>query len=180
MAKLSNVEFFLDPFGKVMISDANGVRTYTQEDLDFTSLMFSRIEEEYPEAFRALSDLYKRSMPNAPYFRWLVVSRFVRCNFSNYDRKVDIDAQGAFCLEEVQCPMRGECQLDGIVCGAKFNTRLTARQEEVMRRYCEGLTYQEIAEMLFISPETVKTIKRDAFRKVGVHDINEFRNKVKL
>jgi DNA-binding CsgD family transcriptional regulator len=93
---------------------------------------------------------------------------------------VDIDAQGAFCLEEVQCPMRGECQLDGIVCGAKFNTRLTARQEEVMRRYCEGLTYQEIAEMLFISPETVKTIKRDAFRKVGVHDINDFRNKVKL
>jgi DNA-binding CsgD family transcriptional regulator len=49
-----------------------------------------------------------------------------------------------------------------------------------MRRYCEGLTYQEIAEMLFISPETVKTIKRDAFRKVGVHDINDFRNKVKL
>ena len=53
-----------------MISDANGVRTYTQEDLDFTSLMFSRIEEEYPEAFRALSEIYKRSMPNAPYFRW--------------------------------------------------------------------------------------------------------------
>ena len=180
MAKLENMEFYIDPFGKVMIVDKDGVHSYEQEDDDFTSLMFARIEEDYPEAFKALCEVYKSSIPNIRYYRWLVVNRFIRCNLSAYDRKVDIDSQGVFRLEEVQCPMRGECQLDGIVCGAKFNTRLTARQEEVMRRYCEGLNYQEIAEMLFISPETVKTIKRDAFRKVGVHDINEFRNKVKL
>lgn len=180
MAKFSNIEFFLDPFGKVMISDANGVRTYSQEDHDFTSLMFSRIEDEYPEAFKALCDIYRRSMPNTPYFRWLVVSRFVRCNFSVYDRHVDIDTQGSFRLEDVQCPMRGECQHDGVICRAKFNSRLTPRQEEVMRLYCEGLSYEQIGEKLYISPETVKTIKRDAFRKVGVHDINDFRNKVKL
>ena len=76
--------------------------------------------------------------------------------------------------------MRGECLYDGIICNARHNTNLTQRQQEVMKLYCEGMSYQEIGEALFISPETVKTIKRDAFRKVGVHDINEFRNKVKL
>lgn len=76
--------------------------------------------------------------------------------------------------------MRGECLYEGVICGAKRNTRLTQRQEEVMKLYCEGMTYDEIGRALFISPETVKTIKRDAFRKVGAHDINDFRNKVQL
>lgn len=178
--KLSNIEFFADPHNHVMIADEQGIRTYSQEDSDFTSAMIVRIEEEYPEAYKALSELYRRSMPNAPYFRWLVVHRFIRCNFSVYDRKEDIDRQGVFHLEEVQCPMRGECPHDGRICNAKHNNRLTSRQEEVMRLYCEGLSYEEIGDRLFISPETVKTIKRDAFRKVGAHDINEFRNKVSL
>jgi DNA-binding CsgD family transcriptional regulator len=180
MTTLKNIEFYTDPYNNVLIADGNGVRTYTFEDHDITAMMFARIEEDYPEAFKALTEFYQRSIPNVPYFRWLVVCRFIRCNFSLYDRKTDIDACGVFQLEEVQCPLRGECKLDGVVCRAKLNNKLTARQEEVMRHYCEGLTYQEIAERLYISPETVKTIKRDAFRKVGVHDINEFRNKVKL
>lgn len=177
---IRNIEFFTDPYGNVTVSDANGVRSYTTEDNELTSALFLRIEDEYPEAFKALTELYRKSAPNAPYFRYRVCHRFVRCNFSVFDRKVDIDNSGNFLLEDVQCPMRGECLYDGIICNARHNTKLTQRQEEVMRLYCEGLSYQEIGEELFISPETVKTIKRDAFRKVGVHDINEFRNKVKL
>lgn len=180
MAKLENVEFYLDPFGKVMIVDKDGVHSYEQEDEAFTSLMFARIEEDYTEAYKALCELYKSSVANIRYFRWLVVNRFIRCNFSVYDRKVDIDSQGAFKLEEVQCPLRGECKHDGVICNARFNDKLTERQREVMRHYCEGLTYEEIAELLHISPETVKTIKRNAFRKAGVHDINAFRNKFEV
>ena len=180
MAKLVNIEFYTDPFGNIMIANDGGVKTFTQEDTELVSAMFLRIEDEYPEAFKALCEIYRRSMPNTPYFRWLVVSRFIRCNFSIYDSKIDVSIAGVFELEEVSCPLRGECQHDGVICRAKFNSRLTPRQEEVMRLYCEGLSYEEVGEKLYISPETVKTIKRDAFRKVGVHDINEFRNKVKL
>lgn len=180
MAKLENVEFYLDPFGKVMIVDKDGVHSYEQEDEAFTSLMFARIEEDYTEAYKALCELYKSSIPNIRYYRWLVVNRFIRCNLSVYDRKVDIDSRGAFKLEEVQCPLRGECKHDGVICNARFNDKLTERQREVMRHYCEGLTYEEIAELLHISPETVKTIKRNAFRKAGVHDINAFRNKFEV
>ena len=180
MAKLRNIEFFTDPYGNVMVADANGVRTYELEDAEFTSALFLQIEDEYPEAFKALTELYRKSMPNAPYFRYRVCHRFIRCNFSPYDRKVDIDNNCQFLLEEVQCPMRGECLYEGVICGAKYNNRLTQRQQEVMKLYCAGMGYEEIGRALFISPETVKTIKRDAFRKAGVHDINEFRNKVQL
>lgn len=180
MTKLRNIEFFADPFGNVMVSDVNGVRTYAIEDKELTSALFLQIEDEYPEAFRALTELYRKSMPNAPYFRYLVCHRFVRCNFSVYDRKVDINEQGMMLLEEVQCPLRGECLYEGVICGAKYNNKLTQRQQEVMKLYCDGKTYEEISRTLFISPETVKTIKRDAFRKAGAHDINEFRNKIRL
>ncbi len=178
--KLTNIEFFNDPYGEVMVSDSEGVRTYREEDRGLTDAMFSRIEDEYPEAFKALSAIYRKSAPNAPYFKYRVVHRFIRCNFSVYDRKVDVDSEGRFKLEEVQCPLRCECLYAGVICDAKFNTRLTQRQEEVMRLYCEGRSAEEIAEELFLSVETVKTTKRNAFRKVGAHDINGFRNITKL
>lgn len=180
MAKLSNIEFFTDPHGRVMVADSEGVRSFELEDTELTAQLFVRIEDEYPEAFKALTEIYRRSASNVPYFRYLVVSRFIRCNFSVYDRRVDIDALGAFQLEEVQCPLRTECLYAGIVCDAKFNTRLTQRQEEVMRYYSKGYTAEQIAEELFISPETVKNIKKNAFRKAGVHSLPEFMAKIKL
>lgn len=178
--KLANIEFFADPYGNVMIADSKGVRSYEVEDDELTSALFIRIQDEYPEAFKALSELYQRSMPNAPYFRYRVCHRFIRCNFSVYDRKHDIDADGRFKLEEVQCPLRSECLYAGVICGAKFNTRLTQRQEEVMRLYVQGRTEQEIAEALFISPETVHSTKRNAYRKAGVHSLAEFIQKTNL
>ena len=171
---LRNIEFFTDPYGNVMISDAQGVRTYREEDMQLTAELFTRIEDEYPEAFKALTELYRKSQPNMPYFRYLVCSRFIRCNFSIYDRKVDIDCNGRLMLEEVQCPLRCECLYAGTICDAKFNNGLTQRQEEVMKLYCEGYSEIEIAKRLFISPETVKTTKRNAFRKAGVHSLAEF------
>lgn len=174
MTKLANIEFFTDPHGNVMVSDESGVRTYRQEDARLTSQLFERIEDEYPEAFKALSELYRKSRPNAPFFKFRVVHRFVRCNFGAYDRRVDVNADGRFLLEEVACPLRCECMYAGVICDAKFNTCLTERQREVMQLYVEGYDEREIAEQLYISPETVKTTKRNAFRKAGVHSLAEF------
>lgn len=180
MTTFNNIEFYTDPHGRVMIADAEGVRSYRQEDCALTDYLFARIEEEYPEAFRALSELYCRSKANIPYFKYLVCSRFVRCNFGAYDRRDDVGHDGQFRLEEVACPLRTECIYAGIICDAKFDTNLTQRQREVMRLYCEGYTREEIAAELFISPETVKATKRNAFRKVGVHSLAEFITKIKL
>lgn len=180
MAKLQNIEFFNDPHGRVMVADEQGVHSFEVEDTELISLLFARIEDEYPEAFKALSQLYAKSKDNVPYFRYLICSRFIRCNFSAYDRRIDIDAMGQFQLEEVSCPLRTECLYAGVICDAKFNNSLSQRQQEVMRLFCEGYDEATIANELSMSPGTVKTTKRNAFRKVGVHSLAEFQRKIKL
>lgn len=179
MKRLHNIEFFSAPEGGVMIRDNEGMHTYQPEDKELTGTLFARIESEYPKAFKALTEIYCKSRANVNYYRYLVCHRFIRCNFGSLDKKQDIDGAGRFTFEEVSCPLKGECKYSGVICGAEFDTRLTARQQEVMKLYCQGMEPEEIAEQLYISPETVKTTKRDAFRKAGVHDIREFMAKYK-
>lgn len=174
MTTLQSIEFYNDPHGNVMVASTEGVRTLTQEDTRLVSDMFSRIEEEYPEAFKALSAAYIKARANVPYFKYLCVSRFIRCNFGVYDSRADIGMDGVFRLEEVQCPMRCECAYANIICNAKRSTKLTQRQREVMKLMCEGYTVEQIAEALYMSVETVKTTKRNAFAKVGAHSLAEF------
>ncbi len=45
---------------------------------------------------------------------------------------------------------------------------LTIRQQEVLKRVVDGLSYTEIAEDLFISPETVRTHKKNIYKKLDV------------
>jgi DNA-binding CsgD family transcriptional regulator len=174
MRRFVNIEFFTDPEGRVMISDEGGVRSFREEDRELAAMLYARIEDDYPEAFKALGKVYSKSSANVPYYRYLVVSRFLRCNFGVFDRRTDIGVDGMFKLEEVSCPIRCECQWANVICNARRDNKLTERQREVMKRYCEGYTEEQIAEDLFISGETVKTTKRNAFRKVGAHTLAEF------
>ena len=169
MQTLRNIEFFNDPEGGVMVRDTEGVHTYQPEDKMLTGALFTRIETEYPKAFKALAEIYRKSRANVNSYRVLICHRFLRCNFGRLDNR----------QEDVSCPIKGECKYAGIICSPEFDTRLTERQKEVMKLYMEGMGDEEIADMLYISPETVRTTKRDAFRKAEVHSLAEFTMKYK-
>lgn len=47
---------------------------------------------------------------------------------------------------------------------------LTRRESEVIRELSQGLYYKEIAQKIFISPETVKKHVRSIYRKLGVRN----------
>ena len=47
--------------------------------------------------------------------------------------------------------------------------RLSKRQTEVVRYMAQGLVNKEIANRLGIGPETVKTHRKNAYSKLGVH-----------
>jgi DNA-binding CsgD family transcriptional regulator len=51
--------------------------------------------------------------------------------------------------------------------------RLRPRERTILSLYAEGLSAEEIARMLFISPHTVRTHVKNAFRRLGVHSRTE-------
>ena len=50
---------------------------------------------------------------------------------------------------------------------------LRPRERVIVTQYAEGLTVEEIAQLLVISPHTVRTHVKNAFRRLGVHSRDE-------
>lgn len=173
---MKNLEFYITPTGGIMIHDDDGVHELTQKDREFISKMMLKIGDFYPEALSALSKQYDCRRANIPYYEYSIVSRFIRCNWGRFDSIVDIDQFGYFNFEEVECPLRGsgDCKLDGIVCRPKFNSKLSDRELEVMRFYYEGKHAEGIADKMCISAETVRTHKRNVFKRTGTRSLSEF------
>lgn len=172
--ELRSIECYGTPTGKVMISCESGLKIYEVEDRDFTEAMLELIQNFYPAAFKALSELYLPSKPNRTYYEYLIVHRFIRCNFNEYDNKKDICSEGSFNFEFVQCPLRGECKLCGVVCNPAFNSKLSERETEVMKLYYRSYPAEKIADMLFISIQTVIKHKRNSLQKLNLHSLSEF------
>lgn len=173
--ELKNLEFYNTPEGEVVVRRlGEAEHVLTPKDREFIAVFNGALSELYPEAFRALKDIYKRSALNRDYYQFLIAKRFIRCNFGVYDNVLDIDASGRFRFEFVSCPLKGECKHDGIVCSPKFNSVLSARELEVMQLFYEGKTDEEIAEQLFIAMYTVNNHKKNAFKKLGIHSMPEF------
>lgn len=50
---------------------------------------------------------------------------------------------------------------------ASKNIWLSQRERELLRLICEGLTNGEIAEQIFLSPETIKGYRKNLLLKLG-------------
>jgi DNA-binding NarL/FixJ family response regulator len=50
---------------------------------------------------------------------------------------------------------------------------LTARETEVLRLYAQGLTINQIAEKIYVAPDTVKYYRRRIFERLEVSNIVE-------
>ena len=173
--KLNDLEFYGTPSGDVMISGAGSpLKVYEISDRDFTTAMIERLSEFYPDALRALSEYYEKSKANRAYYEYLMIHRFIRCNFNEYDSRSDIDAQGYFRFEFVPCPLRGECKFCNVICSPKFNAKLSDREMQVMKLYFQSHTPEEIADQLFISICTVKKHKRNSLERLKMHSLQEF------
>ena len=173
---MKNIEFYTTPEGDITIRE-QGEPEHTldqNKDAEFIGKFLSILSEFYPGAFSALMEVYSRSALNKRYRDYLIVRRFIKCNFGLYDNMVDMDAQGNFKFEFVSCPLRGECKHDGIICNPKFNTNLSNRELEVMHLCVEGLRDDEISDRLFISLNTVNNHRKNSFKKLGVHSMPDF------
>ena len=83
---MKSIEFYKTPYGKIMCQPVGeAAREVTESDREMIQEMLQLISERYPKAFEALSCLYSKSQRNRAYFEYQIVSRFIRCNFGEYD-----------------------------------------------------------------------------------------------
>lgn len=136
--------------------------------------VFDFIKDNFKDAYDVLMKEYSKSASNVPYYKYLVVRRFCKCNFGNLDfTAIDID-NGSFNFEKVPCPLRGECKLECVVCMPTRTSNLSNTEKDVMQLYYEGRSIEEIAEIRYKSVSTIKNQVKSVYRKLGVHDKAEF------
>lgn len=155
---LKNIEFYNTPEGEVCCKPLDEpMFILTEKNTDLISAMLVAIQELYPLAFSALSALYSKSELNRNYYHYKMVHRFIRCNFGEYDAlSMDIGSIGTFRMEDVHCPLRGECSFEGIICRPTLDRKLSEREQQVANLLGEGYTAENIGRVLHISPYTVK------------------------
>ena len=167
-------EFSNTSDGEVLIKDEKGITSLSQNNREFIESMLIMIRERYPKAAEALSKEYAPSQANVLYYEFRMVKRFIRCNFGEQDTlHQDIDENGDFHIEEVRCPLRGECQREGVICKPTFNSVLSAQEKLVLDHKSQGLTEMQIAEKMILSPFTIHRHMENIRRKLNLHNAAE-------
>ena len=146
----------------------------TEKNHDLIEEMLQRIENFYPEAYKALSESYEKSQLNSSYYNFLRVRRFLKCNFGDLDTSDHDDQDGVFNFEKIHCPLRGECKFEGIICMPKFNSNLSDAELRVMRLYYNNESIDRIADHLYLSGHTVRNHIKASYAKLKVHSQAEF------
>ena len=170
---LHNVEFFFigdELYYKQL--DNGTVKPLNQENKDAVGYMFTEIKERYPKAYERLDTLHAESRPNKLFYRFLVVANFCGCNFGRSDGIPDIDKNGRWNIELVDCPRRVFCKDKGTVCSPKLNTGISGAEMRVIELFArgsingKGYTKEQIAIKLDLSLNTIRNhIERVKARK---------------
>ena len=175
MNEIANIEFYNTPEGDVMMKELGRPAVVLDENNRPTiECMLSVIRDRYPKAHTRLMQIYSSSTMNRWYYEFRVVHRFIRCNFGEYDQhNLDINRYGLFVFEEVKCPLRGECEHEGVICRPELNTSLTEREMEVFRLIASNYQTDDIAAELHISPCTVNRHRENIKAKIKVRNVGE-------
>lgn len=121
------------------------------------------IKSHFPQAYENLCAICRPERG----FAFARVKQFIACNFSEKDGIPDIDEDFNFNIEKTACPARGAvCQL--CICSPALNTDISGREKQLLSFFVQGLSEEEIAEALFISPFTVHNHIKNMYRKIGV------------
>ena len=175
VAFISNIEFYNTPEGEVMMKESGQPAVVLKETARPTiEHMLTVIRDRYPKAHARLMQLYSSSTMNRWHYEFRVVHRFIRCNFGEYDQyNLDINKDGQFVFEEVKCPLRGECEHEGVICRPELDTALTDREMDVFRLIASSCQTDEIAAELHISPCTVNRHRENIKAKIKVRNVGE-------
>lgn len=170
---LMNIEMYQEPGGEILIKPFNKQLFLLEEKRrDFIVPMKIMIQNDYPLAWKACQEWNKKSRHNITLFDFLNVKRFCKCNFQKYDNQADIDSYGVMHFEFTECPLRGDCRYENIICNPEFNNKLTKSDKDILRMIViQGLTSDQIALQLGRSVNTINNRRKTIQRKTGCNTI---------
>lgn len=172
---MERIEFYADPQGGIMLKEYDRpTRELVEGDRPIIAFFLERIKTFYPDAHNALLEAYSPLARSQWHFEFRMVSRFIRCNWGNFDRIEDIDAAGNWIFEAVPCPMVGECKFYKVICQPRFESNLLPGEFRVMKLYFEGLSTEKVADRLCLSPHTARNHRKNALARLGLHSLSEF------
>lgn len=172
----TQIEFYNTPSGKVGYWKDNQSYTLSEKTVDIIEEVLTTVHDCYADAYKALEQCYIRSQQNKRYYHFLMASCFLRCNCGESDTlKWDLDRHGNVNIEQVHCPLRGsgDCQYEGIICLPQRSSVIKGRQLEVAELLAEGYSNQEIADLLYISINTVHNLIQQIKFKLRLDNTRE-------
>lgn len=169
----NNIEFRVGSDGQIWLQQQDGQqRPLTQHDTEIINLINAHIQALYPDTAQALDVIYQSSAPNKPYHRYLTAARFIRCNMASDDlQRYDINGS-VINLERVQCPIRGLCPHDGIICNPTPSA-LNPAEQQVAVLYAQGYTARQIAASLKKNMSTVNNQLWHLAKKINARTRHE-------
>jgi len=168
------IEFF-NYEKEAMYRMGDQVEKLTESSTEAINFILGLFEELYPKAYKASCKEYDRFKFHQRTFRFRMARRLIRCNFGNVDeREYDVTSTGTLQMENVPCPLRGDCPLEGIICNPEFNSKISPAELPVLKLLYEGLKPEDIAQKLIKSPHTINNHIRNAYTRMGVHSYGEF------
>jgi DNA-binding HTH domain-containing proteins len=177
MRQIRNVEFLTDFETGVLMFRHNhdSISDLTINDTDIIEYSDQYISSRYNEAHARLKVIHIQSEFNPLFQKYRMVVRFCKCNFSKFDNsKFDIDENGIFNLEIIDCHLRGgDCPDEGIICKPKLTLDISIKEMLVFRAIKDGLDYEQTALLLGKSPLTIKRQVESLRKKTGVQSNNQ-------
>ncbi|MDE5971861.1 MAG: helix-turn-helix transcriptional regulator [Muribaculaceae bacterium] len=171
---LTNIEFFAYE-GEVWYQSSDGsIEKLQESNSEIIDELIDHIATFYPKAHNALCSEYKGCALNRSYYRYRIVSRFIRCNFAKLDNIPDFSPNCRCSFEFVPCPLRGECRHERVICRPEFDHKLSAAEMPVLRLWFNALSIDDIADRLCLSPHTVNNHIRHAYQRLNIHSRAEF------
>ncbi len=135
-------------------------------------------------------DLGRTMLAHYPALRVLILTMYSQPKLLDEARRVGLhgymlkDAATPDLLRGIRAVLAGGTHFDPNATGAPkpdgpftddFAQRLnlTFREVEIIRLICEGLSNEQIATRIFISPETVKTHRKNIHFKLGINKVTD-------
>lgn len=173
-SSLTNTEFFCFE-GEVWYRQPNqSISILKETDIDMIDAIIAHIVTFYPKAYEALCCEYNGCALNRQYFKYRIATRFIRCNFSQLDNVPDYSDGGKCTFEYVSCPLRGECKYENVICRPEFDHKLSSAELPVLKMWYSGMSVDEIASALCLSPHTVHNHINHAYQRLNIHSRAEF------